>query len=379
MFPEIANLNDLRPFIEGNENFRIKNENGLNVVCYMVQSQDTFSGPDSKWLRECRGITFDVDNAIACRSLHKFFNVGEKPETLPTAINWHDVDRIMIKEDGSMVCPVLSEDGTQIFFKTKKSFATPEAAAAGEFIKNNRQMTDWIHNVCGMGYTPIFEWTSPEFPIVVQHKEPNLTLLHIRANRTGHYLSPNHAYFTISPFPIVKSVKNEFMDRGVVSWDKINEWCENTTGVEGVVIQFTSGEMVKAKTKWYNALHHVVTFVRERDVVRVVLEDALDDMVAAFRLVGRPESLIQQLYDIQKKVFSDIAAIQEFYETMVEEIPEGMDRKQVYEQYASKTPQPKFLMNLWAKHEKPNDYADWYRKTFLGSWSLRVLCDIDGD
>ena len=378
MFPEIAKISDIRPIIES-ENFLFRENGGFIVGTYMVQGQDTFGAPNSALKREARGITFEMNGAIACRSLHKFFNVGEKPDTMPNALNWRDVERIMLKEDGSMVCPVIDESGSNILFKTKKSFLTPEANAANELVKNNRNMSDWIHNVCGMGYTPCFELTSPHFPIVVQHQQTQLTLLHIRANRTGEYLSIDHPYFTISPFPVVKSVTNLFLENGVVSWNKIHEWCENTTGIEGVVIQFKSGEMVKAKTKWYNALHHVVTFVRERDVVRVVIEDALDDMVAAFRLVGREETLIQQLFDIQNKVLSDIAAIQQYYEDIVKSIPEGMDRKMVYDTFAAKAPQPKFVMNLWAKHEKPNDYTDWYRKNVLTTWSLRVLCDVSGD
>lgn len=103
MFPEIKSLDDLLPHIEDNPQIRVKTEdNGMTVVCYMLQDEDTFSGTAEEYARECRGITFAPDRKIAARCLTKFFNIGEREDTQPHNIDWSRVVRIMDKRDGCL-------------------------------------------------------------------------------------------------------------------------------------------------------------------------------------------------------------------------------------------------------------------------------------
>ncbi len=44
---------------------------------------------------------------------------------------------------------------------------------------------EWINK----GYTSIFEWVSPEYPIVLQYNQASLTLIAIRHNITGNTIS----------------------------------------------------------------------------------------------------------------------------------------------------------------------------------------------
>ena len=188
MFPTINTLDDLLPHIEGNTQIRVKTEtNGMIVVCYMVQDEETFTGDKEEYARECRGITFHPDKTIAARCLTKFFNVGERVETLPENIDWSQVVRVMEKRDGSMVTPVLTDEGFK--FKTKKSFETKEAALADQIAAANLAGSAWISDMLKAGFTPTFEVTSPKYPIVVRYEKDELTLLHVRENITGLYLS----------------------------------------------------------------------------------------------------------------------------------------------------------------------------------------------
>jgi hypothetical protein len=101
MFPIINTIADLLPHIKNNPQIRVKTEdNGMTVVCYMLQDEDTFAGVEEEYARECRGITFGPDGKIVARTLHKFFNVGEREDTQPHALQWAKVVRIMDKRDG---------------------------------------------------------------------------------------------------------------------------------------------------------------------------------------------------------------------------------------------------------------------------------------
>lgn len=376
-FPQIQNIQSFRAAVE-NENFLFR-QHGPNIFgFYMVQGQETFSGDQSDLKREVRGISFDATSGkIVSRPLHKFFNVCEKSFTAPEVINWADVSRIMVKRDGSMVHPIPFNDTIRL--KTKKTADSAEAIAATLFMNKNNEFVEWVRQTMHRGHTPIFEFTSPAFPIVVSYKSEELTLLHIRDNLTGQYfdLQEYSEEFGKIPFPIVEDVSYQFMQDGKVEWSKIKEWTETAINTEGVVIQFKDGEMMKAKTKWYTELHRSIVFIRIRDVVKVALSDQIDDLVAAFRMCGRPESTITQVLEIQKSVLDDVQKIKTYCEWVVSAIPLGTDRKTVYQEYANKSQYPSLVMNLWVG--KNNDYIEFYRKNRVSDWPLDVIVDLSDD
>lgn len=131
MFPTIRHITDLLPQIEGKEGIRVRKEdNGFTVACYMLQDEDTFSGDNSAYALECRGITFGPDRKIVARCLTKFFNIGESAAVAPENLIWEHVTRVMVKRDGSMVTPVWVNG--ELTFKTKKAFMNREAQLALE-------------------------------------------------------------------------------------------------------------------------------------------------------------------------------------------------------------------------------------------------------
>lgn len=318
MFPRIEVLGDLVPYIKDNPQLRIKPcpITGHTVVCYMLQDEHTFASANEEYARECRGITFDPDGKISARTMHKFFNVGERADTQPEEIDWTQVVRVMEKRDGSMVTPVKisgwRDKISGIFkFKTKKSFETAEAALADEIVRNNDTYARWLSVIVFAGLTPTFEITSPRYPIVVRYEKDELTLLHIRENESGRYLTEDEIKELQPPMPLVQNWSHLYSFNGVVSWDLLKLFAETTHGIEGLVLQLASGEMFKIKTKWYNDLHHSVTFTRWRDIARTVCEDKADDLKAAFSLCGRDPNVIVQ---VETKIMEKIAAMTEVLE-----------------------------------------------------------------
>lgn len=368
MFPVIKQLADLLPYVRDNEFIRVKKEpNGMTVVCYMLQDDETFEGPNAAYERECRGITFYEDARIASRPFHKFFNIGEREETQPQNLQWSQVARIMDKRDGSMVVPVLLPHGNYFKFKTKKSFSTSEAALADKLCFENPVYHHWVLWILQSGCTPIFEVTSPRFPIVLRYPKDELTLLAIRDNQTGRYVTElgEGAHWTKDcPFPIVKNVMEEFYGDGVptrlVSWEKLKAAAETREGIEGWVIQFNSGEMVKLKTKWYCDLHHAVTFTRWRDIARAVCDDKADDLKGAFALTGRS---IEPILQVERKIKSRLDAVKLMVEVPVKAgLADGASAKDMALKWKD---DEHFGLIMTLFRGKEPDYLAWYVKNHL--------------
>jgi len=377
MFPTINTLDDLLPHIEGNTQIRVKTEtNGMIVVCYMVQDEETFTGDKEEYARECRGITFHPDKTIAARCLTKFFNVGERDETLPENIDWTQVVRVMEKRDGSMVTPVLVNGAIRC--KTKKSFETKEAALADELIYQSNDRYNWVKKLLLDGFTPTFEVTSPKYPIVVRYEKDELTLLHVRENITGHYLSDRELQSLSCPFPIAPNIINEFKSGGLrwpdggfsfVDWKRFEHAAKTVEGIEGWVVQLASGEMFKIKTKWYCDLHHSVTFTRWRDVARTVCADQSDDLKAAFRMVGRD---IEPILIVERKIKAKIQATEDEVNGVVAMGKDGgLDAKQMALKWKDHN---LFGLIMRAFRGQEIKYMEYYEKHYLeNDWGLEVI------
>jgi len=368
MFQRIESLSDLTPHVRDNVQIRVKTEsNGMTVVCYMVQDEDTFDGLNQMAEVECRGITFRQDGKIAARTLHKFFNVGEREDTQPQNLDWSKVVRIMDKRDGSMVTPVFVNG--QLTFKTKKSFDTKEAALAKEICLATKDGVAFCLKMAELGLTPTFEVTSPKYPIVLVYEKDELTLLHVRENVTGRYLTEAELFDLGSPFPIVENIIDEFKDNGAVSWDLLKAAAETREGIEGWIVQFENGQMVKVKTKWYCDLHHSVTFTRWRDIARTVCEDKADDLKGAFTLTGRD---IEPILIVQRKIkeatYEAECAVQS---VVTQGLAEGLDAKGM----ALKFKGHEFFGQIMRVFRGGSiDWMAWYAKERLDAdWSLEVV------
>lgn len=325
-FPLLLNDVEMREAIADREELRfMKQPNGTSVCCYMISGPETFRDGFS---REARGVVFDETGKTVGRPLHKFFNVNQMPHTLVDVIDWSQVVRVMDKRDGSMIHTVAvpSELGN-FTFKSKKSYTSDVALQATKFVKNSlRGYIKFCEYMVSNGKTPVFEWTSPTARIVLAYAEDCMTLLHVRDNVTGEYVSredlKSHCDFYNIPFvdhrdDVMELIKAD--PKGAV-----HKLYEETEGVEGWVMQFKNGDMVKLKTKWYMDRHHAMTFLRTRDIARMVIDETLDDLIA--KLVGDGIN-VDQIRDIEDRVVREVNYITERVE-LVYNANSSLDRKE---------------------------------------------------
>lgn len=372
MFPEINHITELLPFIQGNPQIRVQEQaNGTTIVCYMLQDEDTFSGENEAYAKECRGITFDINGFVVSRTLHKFQNVGENDSTQPHLIPWDEITRIMDKRDGSMITFVDIND--KMVGKTKKTFTSNEAIAATEFLNKDQKLVNWVKMMTGYDFTATFEWTSPRFPIVLLYEKDELTLLQVRDNITGRYLTEAEIDTLDCPFPIVPNLLYDEKSPAILQTDPkyLLEMAKVAEGIEGWIIQTNDGRMWKIKTKWYCDLHHAVTFTRWRDVARTVLDDGSDDLKGAFALTGRP---IQPILDVEKKIFGDLGKmIAETGELAAEGLKQNLTAKEMAAKHGSNELMRHIMRAFNGKPTEWSDWLDYYRKKHLDSWSLEVI------
>lgn len=364
MFKTINHINDIQPIVADKKEIRfLAQPNGVTVGCYMFVDSKTF---DSVEALECRGIAFDKAGAVVSRPLHKFFNIGEKEDlTSERLLQRNDIAAVYEKLDGSMIATAWVDGELQ--WRSKKAFTSDVVKLATAFLNlpENEHVKNFACWVAREGMTAIFELTHPEARIVVQQDRPALRLLHVRDNITGEYvmLDPEHfIHRWVSHYrvPVVQRFDN-------LPIGPLLETLEGMQGKEGYVIQFKNGDMVKVKCPWYLRLHRSITFLRERDIVRLALNEELDDVKGSLVEAGIDLAGVNEVEARLKGILSG----------MLDEIESiymrgrHLDRKHFA--IATKA-HPLFGLIMQRYSGKEVELTDWYSRTRLREdFSLRVL------
>lgn len=264
MYPFIQHISDVLPHVEGRKEFIHVIKDGYQVVDYVYIDSSSLDDPIRA---ECRGIKFDMDGNILARPFNKFFNYGERNIAYP----WDKDYVVMGKADGSMIHTAVVNN--KVVFMTRMG-RTEHA------IKAERHLTDLVRDHCSMlmlgGFTPIFEWVSPENQIVIPYEQDRLILLAIRATHSGSYL-------------VREQVEQWAISMGIPSIDtydltlndnNIGQIRQEFKGIEGFVVFFPETQQyVKIKTDEYVQMHRAVSFFEREDMILpAVLDSQCDDL-----------------------------------------------------------------------------------------------------
>ena len=384
MFARISTLDEYRAAVADKPEIREMDiGNGTVSFCYMISDEHTFN---DAWSRECRGIVFDKSlGKVVGRPLHKFFNVNEREETRAENLDWSKVVRVMDKRDGSMIHSVWTMDGIRL--KSKKTFDSDVAKAAEDWMHSEPDLKVWrfLNSVTARNATAIFEWTAPDARIVLFYPEAELRLLHVRNNETGEYLDAEVMKAWAGEFG-VKCVDevDEFFDvmdlykDGVwvgsvraLDWKEMLEAAKTREGVEGWVVQFQNGDMVKLKTDWYLKRHRAMTFLRERDVAQLVLDEGLDDLKSL--LVGDGVD-IQPILAVEERVLHDLRQLALAVDLAIAE-DLALDRKS----FAIKHKDTEhFGLKMTKYLGKEPDFKEYFERHLLReNYSLRQIALLD--
>ena len=364
---KITNIAEFRQHIAGKEEIReMDMGDGLTSFCYMISEENTF---DSAWARECRGIVFGPDGKVVGRPLHKFFNVGERPETQVQNLDWSKVVRVMDKRDGSMIHTVKVPGGIRL--KSKKSFESDVAKAALALLNKQSALgactpiLSMCRELANQGCTAIFEYTAPDARIVLYYSVSELHLLHIRNNETGEYWSPARLRNFAETYGVPVVEEKHFIVSSPLG-PYLLELAKTIEGIEGWVVQFEGGEMVKLKTDWYLKRHRAMTFLRERDIADLVVDEGLDDLKSL---------LVQEGVDVK-----ELLEIEHRVVTTFKEIGHEVEQKYVADKelsrkdFAIKHKGDRYFGLLMSRYTGVEpDIKAYFKKNIRDSYSLRQL------
>ena len=282
-FPIIKTIDDVLPAIEGRDEFVVADKGDYIVINYNVGFDDTFPpikvaggsaamraerSKINAMRRECRGIIFHPDGRIMSRPFNKFFNIGEREETLPRNIDMSHPHWVMEKMDGSMIRPIWVAG--ELRLGTKMGLTDTAILAEEQTMTDERR--EWMQAMMKQNVTPLFEFTSPDNRIVIRYDQPELTLLAMRVNETGEYL-PIDSMHGNEFFPVVQVYGS--IDGGLMEYIEANRHIE---GREGVILSFGQG-MFKIKFDQYVRIHRVKDRIRsDRHILALLLENELDDV-----------------------------------------------------------------------------------------------------
>ena len=262
----IEHLDDVLPHIQPDTGIIHSVHQGYSVINYVFSVDETFATPLA---RECRGLKFAPDGTLIARPFHKFFNLGEKrpPQEEP----WATAHVVLDKLDGSMIHPAMVDE--DMVFMTRMGMSPQSKQAWGAAPP---EVLSLCADMLSAGYTPIFEFTSPENRIVVAYDTPALTLLAVRQTRSGLYmphaeveaLGRRHGVPVAANFGDVEDVAQFWSDARALE------------GVEGYVIAFDDGHRLKIKADAYVLRHKALAGLAfEKNLLAWVSKDALDDVL----------------------------------------------------------------------------------------------------
>ena len=272
---------------------------GYNISCFNYRLAnfkhfiEPLEGTDVRG-NEMRGITFvfNTDGSLYKRYilLDKFFNVDQTPCSMYSIVKNFEVDNVYIKEDGSVVNFIMLPNGN-IYAKSKMSFVSEQSNEVQDIFYTNEVLQNFVRTMLINDIMPIFEFVSPRNRVVLQYDKTELILLRLRCNKTGKYLKLED--FDTSGIKTAISVGLKTLDELIALKGEIKD-------IEGWIVQFTNGKMVKVKGEHYCALHGVLTesLNRENDIIALILDNKIDDVLGQLAENDSRRINVNQIIDI---------------------------------------------------------------------------------
>lgn len=282
----------------GNRIYRIFN--------YRLASYSVWEKPNAI---DARGIMFEIDRAgnpvrLACRGMKKFFNWGENP--LVEDLKPENIVSSTVKMDGSLITSFM--DGDIVTIKSKGSLHSDVAKAARAYLRTNVALQSFLNIAETHGYNVNMEYTAPDNQIVLSYGEPKLTILNIIDVETGNVIR-----FDEIDKSLLQSVREYLVDFGYMPESGIDflQHVRDMVGIEGFVLTFSDGRVVKLKTDWYCGLHKLKDNVNNnKNLVLSVLDESADDLIGLFmndpRSVEKIKAFMEHVSNVVAEDFNTV-------------------------------------------------------------------------
>lgn len=287
---------ECQEIVKNNETFycTLRNVDGFDVELYDYRLASYTDYLDNNaW--ELRGLCFVNNNGVWERNIlmQKFFNLNETQDWMLEDVQNKRVTRVQDKLDGSVISFVKLPNG-KIVAKSKMSFDSDQAKMAQDIFDNSYELRGMVESIMNDNKTAIFELISPFNQVVLPYNETELRLLQIRDNKTGEYASASLMHSYLKLYDLQKTMATEF-EVQEYTWDKLLELQQIEQNIEGWIVTLEDGQMLKVKTMWYFAAHHLTTdnVTRENLLLELVLTDKLDDVLCVVQ--GEKKKYLEEM------------------------------------------------------------------------------------
>lgn len=370
-FPIIKHIDDVLPHVKDRPEFIVADKGMYTVINYAVDTGDTFKIVEGDELgsyirRECRGIKFDnkTGNIIA-RPFHKFANLNQWEETRFINIDIDDIKHFMVKEDGSMVHPFIIDDN--IFYATKMG-VTDTITQMEKEIRNIKDIEKYCRKQIGLGYTPIFEYVSPNNKIVLKYDEPKLILTALRHMETGEYVDIHYGEtpYGLKVMDNIDVVKTHQFNK---SFERIIDDIDVMHDIEGFVIRMNNGHMFKIKTNEYVAIHKAKEqILSDRLIIKMMYDGVIDDIMSKLDEADQ-KRVIDVMHEHKLLIAAKVNGINMLMDKICRSV--NGDQKLLAQLYMNKFVD-KQLASYMFKYNKTGNVYDFVVSNCIGSLNQNI-------
>lgn len=373
-YPYLHSAEPLLGALVGRPEFGVCPHDGTRFmsICYNVSERDTFNDPIR---RELRGVMIHADtNEIVLRPFHKFFGIGERPETQVDVVRALYPERkqgycIEHKADGMMVHAGLYHD--ELVVATKRTLLKDPYYKRLDAVV--RSISAYYGKVTAM-FERVYQHLEIDHQHLLEYPEDHFVLLAIRDNVTGDYLDvydweeQSGLGLQVETGEIRLKDFDVFKDFDALLVDQATR-----QNHEGWVL-FAGGEFYKLKTDWYIKRHHIVGNLSERSIAKLVLAENIDDAMAYLSNRFASTPVLEMAQFAATKVATDYNLWLATLDALVKRY-EGMEMRDIVKEVDKKD---LFLLNKRRKGET-FDWAAQYFKEFRQRYSCDLFFKLEQD
>jgi len=265
---------------------------------------------------DARGLILDSSGNVIARPYKKFFNYKELegrddlPEHIRQLSEWEDDEEYTVYEkvDGSLIIMFMYEG--ELVIASSGSFVSDHVEKATElFNKMLKRQQKALKELMSMKMTLLFELVSPKFQIVVHYPKEELILHGVIDNIKGGLDSSDFSvYFIKQRFGVLTAETFNFTK------EELEKAQTDLKDVEGFVVRFESGKMLKIKTEDYFEKSKDIaiffgrffTYRKISIVVESIFNDAYDDLVASANSHPKIKENIETVFTFYKEFETEL-------------------------------------------------------------------------
>lgn len=257
------------------KNYPIEGHDNLfyQVFTYSLPKYSDFNAPNAL---NCRGTMFLVDKntgeaELIALPMEKFFSLGEGGQA-ESKLKIEDAKLAYLKVDGSLLTSYIDPITQKTMFKSKNVPSYLNYEIVQKSIP--KKLLNEITKLAKENISVDLELTTPENRVMIEYDTYAVHVLKARSTLTGEYINIRSLTFVAQYPAIGEYLVEEF---------PVNEVDINRKDIEGYVLEFPNGKMLKVKTLPYLSIVAVISVQDLSKISEYLYKAAVDEVLDEVR------------------------------------------------------------------------------------------------